>query len=335
MRRTQPPARSRTEPSDDPIRKLLRTFDYDISPEDFFLSQVAFLVNEDRISLEDPEFREIIAAGFHFHLEDRPAVRSRLAQELRSLQTQNPGLQKTIGRLDHALLSGEPLGDDARLVESYAQALLRALERLPGEDESLETEAASAIGRWKRGEILTPELESTLATLGRSAYGPMVEELAEAEENSAVSDVMVRVLAQIGSPAAYRILAHLIEQPSLNEALENTVAGILKDHWPDVRAYVLFRLRKHDHEDLPLRWFELLHECGEREGEDLALDEIVTHAAESQHREDLNHLASLLLAKGSPSVPEKILSLMNESHVSGQARKVLDNLIQNWGTSRP
>src|SRR5262249_6900674 len=65
-------------------RNPLATFDYRVDCDDFLVYELGRLIEEDRASLEDEEFRRVIAAGIHEHIERRLDIRSEIASRIRS-----------------------------------------------------------------------------------------------------------------------------------------------------------------------------------------------------------------------------------------------------------
>ena len=62
----------------------LESFDYRIECDDFLLYELGRLIEEDRASFEDAEFRRVIEAGIHEHIERRLDIRAGMALRLRT-----------------------------------------------------------------------------------------------------------------------------------------------------------------------------------------------------------------------------------------------------------
>ena len=63
---------------------VLTQFDYRISCDDFLLYELGRLIEEDKVSLEEPEFRNLIKAGIAEHVERRLDIRAEMALKLRA-----------------------------------------------------------------------------------------------------------------------------------------------------------------------------------------------------------------------------------------------------------
>jgi hypothetical protein len=101
----------------------LANFDYRVGCDDFLLYELGRLVEEDRASLEDEEFRQVLDSGVHEHIERRLEIRAGMAQRFRS-----SGM--TAGRTLHALEDIEsPLRDIPQILYSYAAYLFERLEQ--------------------------------------------------------------------------------------------------------------------------------------------------------------------------------------------------------------
>src|SRR5713226_8886378 len=134
------------------------TFDYRVGCDDFFLYELGRLIDEERASLEDDEFRRLIDAGIHEHIERRLEIRAEIAARLRKLDTTPKGIVHVIEDIE-APLRGVPL-----IVQSYAAYLLRKLEACADEKPDDKVEAAADL------LLESPEdraaAEAALATLG-------------------------------------------------------------------------------------------------------------------------------------------------------------------------
>src|SRR5215831_2620452 len=96
-----------------PTMNVLEEFDYRISCDDFLLYELGRLIEEDRVSLDEPEFRNLIEAGIAEHVERRLDIRAEMALRLR--QGRPPGS----GRVLHAIEDIESqLRDFSEIIES-------------------------------------------------------------------------------------------------------------------------------------------------------------------------------------------------------------------------
>lgn len=272
--------------------KSINDFDYRVECDDFFLYELGRLIDEDRASLEDDEFRRLVEAGIHEHIERRLDIRAEIARQLR----------KSAGapaRLIHAVEDIEAqLRDFPVIVQSYTTYLFQRLEACADEkpDERIET-AADLLFESKDDRSA---VETALATLGST--------------RSAVSA---------------RILAHVISEPMLEEDIEMQAYGYLRTMWPLPRPYILYLLKPHTHEDVPFRWFQLFVDCGEPSIVDRVLEEILVHADDPNYREDLLALIELLGQTKDPSAEEKILQVLNSEETSRAARELLAGFLRN------
>src|SRR3989442_6229801 len=62
----------------------LENFDYLVECEDFLLYELGRLIDEDRASLDDEEFRRVVDEGIREHVETCLEVRAELAMRLRA-----------------------------------------------------------------------------------------------------------------------------------------------------------------------------------------------------------------------------------------------------------
>src|SRR5438876_2454809 len=67
----------------DALARLFDDFDFKVESDDFVLYEVARLIEEDRASFEDEEFRRIIDFGIHAHIEENLEIRAAMASRLR------------------------------------------------------------------------------------------------------------------------------------------------------------------------------------------------------------------------------------------------------------
>ena len=57
----------------------INNFDYHVACDDFFLYELGRLIDEERASLDEDEFRSLIEAGIHEHIERRLDIRTGIA----------------------------------------------------------------------------------------------------------------------------------------------------------------------------------------------------------------------------------------------------------------
>src|SRR5215467_2000873 len=100
--------------SADALARLFDQFDFQVEPDDFVLYELGRLIEEDRASFEDQEFRRIIDLGIHAHIESRLEIRAQLASTLRRSKERNTA--KTIHALEY---SDSPLRNLSLIVRTY------------------------------------------------------------------------------------------------------------------------------------------------------------------------------------------------------------------------
>jgi tetratricopeptide (TPR) repeat protein len=102
----------------------------------------------------------------------------------------------------------------------------------------------------------------------------------------------------------------------------------LRGMWPLPRHYILYSLKRHNHEDIPFRWFQLLIESNEPEAVDRIIEELRAHADDSTFREDLLALIELLSQSSDPATEEKILQTLNDPQVPRPASELLEQFLK-------
>jgi hypothetical protein len=277
-------------------KPLLENFDYRVECDDFLLYELGRLIEDDRASLEDEEFRRVIDAGIHEHVERRLDIRAQMAKRLR-----------TGGGADRLLRAIEdiecPLRDIPQIIQSYTAYLFQRLEYCAEESPN---------------EKLT-----TAADL-----------LLESPEDRESAEVSIGLLASTPSAVSARVLAHVISEPMLEENLETKAYSALRSMWPLPRHYILYSLKPHTHEDIPFRWFQLLVECNEPSATDRILEEILVHGDDPDYREDLLALVQLLDMAGDPETEDKVLQVLNSENLPRSVSGVLEQFLKNTETPR-
>src|SRR5207249_11621829 len=95
------------------MKNPLENFDYRIPCDDFFLYELGRLVEEDRASLDDEEFRRLIDAGIHEHVERRLEMRNEIAAHLRKLRYALVRILRFVHDIEASL------HDDPTIIHSY------------------------------------------------------------------------------------------------------------------------------------------------------------------------------------------------------------------------
>ena len=276
----------------------LENFDYRVECDDFFLYELGRLIEEDRASLEDEEFRRLIDAGIHEHIERPLEIRADVAARLRKSS-------RASGRVLHVVEDIEaPLRDEPLIVESYTAYLVRRLEQCAEEKSDERIEAAADL-------------------------------LLESPEDRSGVETALDTLGSIRSAESARVLAFIISEPMLEEDLEARAYAHVRGMWPLPRPYIFYSLKPHTHEDIPFRWFQLLVDCDEPSAVDRVLEEVLAHGDQPDYREDLLALVELLGQAGDPGTEDKILQVLNSEDTPRGAREILEGVLKNTKTQRP
>ena len=317
--------------SADRLAYLLQDFDYRVESDDFIRYEVDRLIEEDRASFEDEDFRRTIDEGIRNHIEERIEIRAQIAVRLRSALS---GLDRETARIArraiHALEDAEfPLLNVSLIVRSYTSYLFRTLEE--SQDHSaLQEEAVRLIERWHNGEILREQMTRLLNAIGGPAIGPLADLLFQSGEDRMAAETAIDTLGAIRCSTTARILAHAVAEPLLDEDLELKAYAAGRALWPLQRHYILHELSAHEHEDLPFRWFQLLIECDELNAVDLILGELLVHGEDATYHEDLKALLELLRNSGDPEVEAKIVGVINAEDTPAQAKQLLESFIATF-----
>jgi len=279
---------------------VLSGFDYGVHPEDFVFYELHRLIEEDRASFDDPEFRILIDEGIRAHIEGELTIRARLAGILRGSDT--TGEAQTVAlRVVHALEDVEAdLCNVAVLVRNYTGYLLSRLESLDPPDPASDKIATAA------------------------------DLLFESTGDRSAAETALDVLISSPSPVSGRVLAHAISEPLLDEDLEARAYAALKTSWPLPRHYMLYNLREHPHEDIPIRWFQLFVEVDELKAVELVLEELRAHSESPRYQEDLLTLMDTLKASRDPEIEDKILDAVNSPTTSAAALPLLRKFLEEY-----
>ena len=272
--------------------------DYAVDDQDFVLYELSRLIEEDRASFDDPEFRNLIDEGIRAVLQDNLERRARMSGALRSAPLKG-GAQTVAMRVIHALEDIETdLSNVAVVVRNYTAYLLSRLE-------AIDPEAAD------------DDRVSTAADL-----------LFESTGDRGAAETALDVLCSTMSPVSSRVLAHAVSEPLLDEDLEERAFAALKASWPLPRHYMLYSLRDHPHEDIPIRWFQLFVEVDERMTVELALEELRAHGESPGYLEDLSALMETLHASRDPELEDKILDVLNSASTSTAVLPLLRKFLE-------
>lgn len=284
----------------DNVAAALLGFDYAVELDDFVLYELSRLIDEERASFDDSDFRNLIDEGIRGHIEESVSVRARLAGALRSAGF--AGQTKTVAlRVVHAL---EDLHSDlcnvAVLVLNYTTYLLSRLEALESAPQA------------EKDDVINSAADLLFESTG----------------DRDAAETALAVLCSNHSAISARVLAHAVSEPMLDEDLEQRAFEALKDFWPLPRRYMRYNLIGHPHEDIPLRWFQLFVEMDELACVDLALEELRAHGESPRYREDLFTLLALLHNCRDPELEDKILGALNAPGVSPEVARLLRGFIE-------
>jgi len=274
----------------------LAGFDYEVDAEDFVLYELHRLIEEDRASFDDPEFRALIDSGVRAHIGERPEVRARLAGILRSAASEQ--------------------------TRTVTLRIVRALE-----DVNANLCNVAAVVRNYTAYLLS-RLESVQPNEGDDRIGEAADLLFESTGDRDAAETALAVLCAAPSPVSARVLAHAVSEPLLDEDLEAKAFGALKSFWPLPRHYMLYNLQGHPHEDIPFRWFQLFVEADELTTADLVLEELRAHAESADYQEDLAALLDVVQGCRDPEFEDKILGTINSSSTNSAASALLRKFLE-------
>ncbi len=275
------------------IMNPLNNFDYRVPCDDFLLYELGRLIEEDKASFDEAEFRNVIDAGISEHVERKLDIRAAIAMRVR---THSGG---RAGRLLHAMEDIEAqVRDFPEMIESYTGYLFARLEECASVD---------------------PDQRITDAA----------DVLLESPENHAAADAALDILASAPSAISARVLTYAISEPILPEELENKAYRSALSMWPMARHYILYSLKPHSHEDIPFRWFQLMIDSDEASAVDRILEELVVHGGDPAYREDLLALVDLLAQARDPDTEEKVLQVLNSEATPRPAAEMLEAFLKS------
>jgi hypothetical protein len=320
----------------DILSKALAGFDFRVDADDFILYELNRLIDEERASFEDEEFRILIDEGIREHIEENLPMRAQLAGRLRAAaRAVDPKTRAVADRVIRALENTlYDLRNAGVVVRTYTAYLFERLQSLDGM-ASDEAEVRSLIESWKSGGISTGSLIADLQKIGRPAIGPIAELLTHFPEDRASAEPSLAVLSHIRSSVSARVLAYVISEPMLDEDLEARAYTALRSQWPLPRGYMLHSLHSHAHEDLPFRWFQLLIEAGETTASELIYDEMRVHGNSPNYHEDLWALTSLMAHSQDPDIEEKVLGWINVPQTPKPVIPMLQEFLKDYRRPDP
>ena len=315
----------------DILSKAIAGFDFQVDADDFVLYELNRMIDEERASFEDEEFRILIDEGIREHIEENLTLRAQLAGRLRTaVRTVDPKTrvvaERVIRVLENTLFD---LRNAGVVVRTYTAYLFERLQSLDGTAAG-EAEVRSMIETWKTGGIPAGSLVSDLQKKGRPALGPVAELLTQFPEDRASAELCLAVLSHIRSSVSARVLAYVVSEPMMDEDLEAQAYTALRSQWPLARGYMLHSLHSHAHEDLPFRWFQLLIEVGETTSSELIYDEMRVHGKSPNYHEDLWALTSLLAHSQDPEIEDKVLGWINVPQTPEPVVPMLQEFLKDY-----
>jgi len=320
----------------DILSKAIAGFDFLVDADDFILYELKRMIDEERASFEDEEFRILIDEGIREHIEENLPVRAQFAGKLRvAARAVDPKTRVVAERVIRALENTlYDLRNAGVVVRTYTAYLFERLQSLDGMATG-EAEVRAMIESWRAGGIPGARLIADLQTIGRPALGPIAEVLTQSPEDRAAAELSLAVISHIRSSVSARVLAYVVSEPMLDEDLETRAYTALRSQWPLARGYMLHSLHSHAHEDLPFRWFQLLIEAGETTSSELIYDEMRVHGKSPNYHEDLWALASLLAHSRDPDIEEKVLGWINVPQTPEPVVPMLQEFLKEYRRPDP
>lgn len=278
-----------------------------LAPADpYLVFELGRLLEEGKATLGHQEFRFLIRQGVRLEYDRDVSVRASFVEALRrTKEGSSEILTQVIGAIEDIDF---PLDRIGVIVRHYSERLFGGLAKTGPEA------AAEEITR-------------------------IVDQLFESPEDPGAARSAITRLEEISrrSPGSHecgigqRALAYAVSEPLLEEDLEEHACSVLRAAWPASRNFVLYNLRKHLHEDIPIRWLELLFAAGELRAVERVLEEVLSHAADPEYREDLLVSLDLIRRSKDPGRSGKLLRLLSGPHTPTASRA----LLRDWADSSP
>jgi len=268
--------------------------------DDFLVCQLGRLLEDGEPSFEDSDFRFLIQQGIRLEYDSDIGLRARFMERLRREAPEFRGRARritpdVIGALEDVDF---PLHRIGAVVRHYTRRLFARLEG---------TEGAEAV----------------------DDLGETIDQVFEFAGDPEIAGAAIGRLARLASPVAARALAYAVAEPVLDETLEEQASEALRAGWPAGRAYILYNLRLHAHEDIPFRWLELLVAANELRAVDRILEEVLKHARDPAFRTDLLASLDLLGRSADPGREGKVLRILTGPHAPADARRLLADWVQD------
>jgi hypothetical protein len=309
----------------------LSNFDFGVDPDDFVFYELIRLIEEERASLDDAGFRRLIDEGLRAHVEENLQIRARIAGVLRRASASMKDQERLV--VMRVVRGVEDINSDLANVAVLARVFtVYLLERLEvrEEDATADARARSLIESWQGGETLLQTLNAELSRLGRAAVPALADLLFESVADRSACAAAIGMLGKIDSPVSGRVLAHAVSEPLFDEDLEAAAFAAVKALWPLPRAYMIYDLRGHTHEDIPRRWFELFAQTDDLLTVDLALEEVRVHGDSPNFQEDLAAMLDALNLCRDPEIQNKLLGALNAEDFPAASRPMLEEFLRQY-----
>ena len=264
--------------SADLLSDVIADIEFPIPADNFTVYELARLTADyERPLFKDKEFRLLLEQGIRLHVDSSVDVRARLVERLRH---QAPKMDAAARKITPDVISGLediecPLYRIGAVVSSYTNHLFQKLESMPDSSEA-EDEARRLLEEWRDGKLERQTLMEELREIGPEAVAPAADMLFESPDDRAAAETALGLLSTLESNVSARILAYVVSEPILEEEQEERAQQMLGEIWPTPLPYIRCNLKKHSHENLPYRWFELLVATGYTRAVDRILENWLT-----------------------------------------------------------
>lgn len=311
------------------FENLVDSVQFPVESDDFLLQELGYLIQDGEPSYEDDDFHFVIKQGIRLYVDPDVDLRARLVGSLRQAYTGMKGASRRvaptiIGAIEDVDFSLDVVGT---VVQGYTKQLLKTLEGMT-EDKSVDETAREWIERWTEGTLEEPALLERFRGIGSKGVPAVADLLFDSLEDPTRNNTALNLLSMIHTPVAAQVLAYTISEPILEEKQEELARKILRELWPMALPYVLYNLRRHSHEDIPFRWFELLIDIDNTRAVDRILEEVVAHGRSDNYQEDLLTILPLLDRSNDPGVVGKLLRLITEDSLPKESVGPIDQWIE-------
>ncbi len=318
------------------FENLVESVRFPIESDNFLLQELGHLIQDGDPSYEDDDFHFVIKQGIRLYVDPDVDLRAQLVGSLRQAYA---GMKGASGRVAHTIIGAIEDVDFSldvvgAVVQGYTNQLLRTLEDMT-EDESVEENARKWIELWTEGTLEEPALLERFRGIGSDGVPAVADLLFDSLEDPIRNNTALNLLSMIHTPVAAQVLAYTISEPILEEKQEEIARKILRELWPMALPYVLYNLRRHAHEDIPFRWFELLIDTDNTRAVDRILEEVVAHGRSDNYREDLLAILPLLDRSNDPGVAGKLLRLMTEDSLPKESVGLIEQWIETSRLALP